>query len=126
MKSSKNYLNYFFSSSPNGRYGHRVTKLFVSGGISHYNFEIVWKPLQPCPFAWSHFSNSLPIYFSFDAGLGRKIGETVVINQVTFAAHSTYHNGIGNALVGDYLIPKTIAFAFMSLFMIDQCFEVLR
>ena len=41
---------------------------------------LVREALKPCPFSWSHFTNSFTVNRSFDVSCWRKVCNSVVIN----------------------------------------------
>lgn len=103
----------FFRSGPNGRNGHGITELLVGGGIGDGYEKLVGKPLEPCPFPGRHLADAFFVDLSLDVGGGIEIGDPFVDDQVSFPAHSTANNGVGDPIVGDDLEAETVAFAFM-------------
>src|SRR5574344_1977267 len=65
------------------------------------------------------------VYYSFDMGYRCKIGETVVYDEVTLPAHSSYDDGIGDLIVPDYLIAESVSFRLMPCLMVYQSLNIL-
>ncbi len=107
-----------------GWYCNTIAKLFIRRSISNDYLKIVRIALQTSPFTWCHFAPTHFIDLSFNSCCRRQIFLAKINDKIAFSSHSTYNNGVCDAIIGYNVISEPVTFCFMTCFVPFQSFNI--
>jgi hypothetical protein len=117
-------LDHSASGGCDGRNGNAVAKLLERLGVTHYDLERFGETLQAGPLPRRHAPNAYSVYFSLYFGNWVKIGQPVIVDQVSLTAHTSHYNGIGHTIIWNDFLTETISLGLVPTPMFAQRFKV--